>query len=138
MWWMNRQLELQLDALDDLNELLTLERTKQQDEAHKNRAQMLVLTEMDVEPPVEADNLEFQQQQQLDNDDNQAERDQQQREISILEQSQPPLAPITKPNVTYNIQFSPRLAFPSPTVCTPNGINRKLPRSQNYPTIMLL
>jgi hypothetical protein len=97
---------------------------------------MLVLTEMDVDPPVEADNLEFQQ--QLDNDDYQAERDQQQMEISILEQSQPPLAPITKPNGTYNIQFSPRLAFPSPTVCTPNGINRKLPRSQNYPTIMLL
>jgi hypothetical protein len=141
MWWMNRQLELQLDALDDMNELLTLERTKLKDEAHKNRAQMLVLTEMYVDPPVEADNLEFQQQQQqqqLDNDDYQAERDQQQMEISILEQSQPPLAPITKPNVTYDIQFSPRLAFPSPTVCTPNGINRKLPRSQNYPTIMLL
>jgi hypothetical protein len=47
MWWMNRQLDLQLDALDDLNELLDLERTTLQGEAHKNRAQLLMLTKID-------------------------------------------------------------------------------------------
>jgi hypothetical protein len=57
MWWMNRQLDLQLDALDDLNELLDLERTTLQGEAHKNRAQMLMLTKID--PLVEKKTLQL-------------------------------------------------------------------------------
>jgi hypothetical protein len=118
MWWMNRQLDMQLEALDDLNELLDVERTKLQEEAHKNRAQMLTLTE--IVPPV--DNLEF----QLDQE-HQVELDQQHVEISMLEKQQqlapkllhPPSTPptiTTKPKVTCNIQFSPRFPSPSPTV----------------------
>jgi hypothetical protein len=76
MWSMNRQLNFQLDALDDLNELLDLERTTLQGEAHKNRAQMLMLTK--IAPPV--DNAKFQLEQEC-----QAELDQQQFEISIPE-----------------------------------------------------
>jgi hypothetical protein len=117
MWWMNRQLDMQLEALDDLNELLNVERTKLQEEAHTNRAQMLMLTE--IVPSV--DKLEF----QLDQE-NQAELDQQHFEISILEKEQlapklpqPPPTPstiTTKPKVTSKIQFSPRFSSPSPTV----------------------
>jgi hypothetical protein len=62
MWWMNRQLVLQLDALDDLDELLDSERTKYQDEAHKNRAQLIMLTK--IPPPV--DNLKYQAEVLLD------------------------------------------------------------------------
>jgi hypothetical protein len=118
MWWMNRQLDMQLEALDDLNELLDVERTKLQEGAHKNRAQMLMLTE--IVPPV--DNLEFQLDQEY-----QVEPDQQHLEISILEKQQqlapkspkpPPTPPkiTTKPKDTCNIQFSPRFPSPSRTV----------------------
>jgi hypothetical protein len=41
MWWMYRQLVLQFEALDDLNDLLAFERTKLQEKEHKNRARML-------------------------------------------------------------------------------------------------
>jgi hypothetical protein len=118
VWWMNRQLDIQLEALDDLNELLDVERTKLQEEAHKNRAQMLKLTE--IVPPV--DNLEFQMDQEY-----QIELGQQHLEISILEKQQqlapkllqPPPTPLTittKPKVTCVIKFSPRFPSPSPTV----------------------
>jgi hypothetical protein len=47
MWWMmHRQLVLQFEALDDLNELLDLQHIKPQGKVHKNRGRMLgMLTE---------------------------------------------------------------------------------------------
>jgi hypothetical protein len=54
MWWMHRQLVLQFEALDDLNELLDLQHTKLQGKAHKHRARMLgILTEHLTEFQVE-------------------------------------------------------------------------------------
>jgi hypothetical protein len=47
MWCMHRQKVLQFGALHDLNELLDIERTNLQEEAHTNRAHMVMLTELD-------------------------------------------------------------------------------------------
>jgi hypothetical protein len=117
MWWMNRQLGLQLNALDDLDELLDFERTNLQEEAHRNRAQLIMLTETAASPQVI--NLKSQQLDQEQYEQDELLLDQQQLEISIQlahKGSPAPPTPTTKSKVKYNPPFSLLLVSPSPTV----------------------
>jgi hypothetical protein len=84
MWCVHRQLVLQSEALDDLNELLDFERTTLQEEAHQNRARALMMLK-EIAPQFETIKLDVEQKCQ------EAELiDQQRLEISILKRHQSP------------------------------------------------